>query len=150
MKKIISYLFSVLLVGIYILSTMGYGIHQCRLEGSSDVLVMFNMTPCEYAHSKSAVQKCFCRVVQAESDGTGMGHNDECCTTETYTSSTDQVNSNNDIDQTPFFDFSYLVHNSTVVKDSSDFLAFAGVVYSTGFQKPLSGGLHIQNSQFRV
>lgn len=148
MKKMISYLFSVLLVGIYMLSTMGYGVHQCVLEGSNDIIVMFNTTPCEYAHSKSGIlKKCLCETVHGEE---GTSHNNDCCSTETHSVSSDQVNSNNDIDQTPFFDFSYPVHNCTETDVVSDFLAFAGAVYPTGFKMPLTGGLHIQNSQFRV
>ena len=148
MKKIMSYLFSILFVGLYILSTMGYGVHQCALEESNDIIVMFNTTPCEYAHSKSGILKnCLCEGVHGDE---GTSHDNDCCSTETHTVSSDQVNSNNDIDQTPFFDFSYSVHNSIVIENASDFLAFAGAVYPTGFKMPLTSGLHIQNSQFRV
>ena len=79
MKKFISYLFSLLFGVIYILSTMGYGVHKCRLEGTNDVIVMFNTTPCEYAHSKGGIlKKCFCDVVHGEE---GMSHDGNCCST---------------------------------------------------------------------
>ncbi|MBR5857161.1 MAG: hypothetical protein IKY70_07795 [Bacteroidales bacterium] len=152
MKKAISYLFSILFVGIYILSTMGYGVHKCAVEGTNDVIIMFGTTPCEYAHANRGLLKgCFCATVHDESNGSeDMQHDGGCCSTETHSVSTDQINSSNDVDQTPFFDFAYAVYDCNLQGVLSDCSSFNGVVYSTGFKMPLTSGIHIKNSQLRV
>lgn len=151
MKKVLSYLFSVLLVGVYMLSTMGYGIHQCAFEGSNDVILLFGETPCEYVHAKKEdARECRCCPVHISADGTccGVAH-DGCCTTETFVLSQDQVNSNNDFDQTPFLDCAYLVHNSTIFSNGCESQIYSGVIFPTGFVVK-DCAIHVINSQFRI
>ncbi len=66
---------SILLVGMYLISSMGYGIHECMHKGTKDVVLLFGEIPCQCSHD---------------------GHEDEidgkCCTTTTYTLSHKQLN----------------------------------------------------------
>ncbi len=151
MKKILSYLSLILLVGIYMLSTMGYGIHQCSLEGSNDIILLFGETPCEYVHSKDGgAGNCICGLEhQYQSEECAGGeHSNNCCSTETYVLSQDQVNSNNDTGHAPLLDYVYISYNLPVTEDCGQEL-YSGVVYSTGFVKG-DRALHIVNSQFRI
>ena len=151
MKKVVSYLFIVLLVGVYILSTMGYGIHQCLAEGSNDVILLFGETPCDYVHSKGGNSaSCVCKVSHLISGENCQGseHDNNCCTTETYVLSQDQVSSNNDYDQTPIFDCIYIPYND-ILAVSSETGFFSGIIFSTGFIKG-DCAIHVVNSQFRI
>ncbi len=51
MKKSLSILLMLVTCVTYILSTMGYGVHECSKSGSRDVILLFGETPCEYVHS---------------------------------------------------------------------------------------------------
>ena len=36
---------------LYVVSTMGYGVHKCNAEGTASLILLFGETPCEYVHS---------------------------------------------------------------------------------------------------
>ena len=36
---------------LYVVSTMGYGVHKCDAEGTASLILLFGETPCEYVHS---------------------------------------------------------------------------------------------------
>lgn len=119
MKKWISYIVSVIVVGLYLLSTMGYGIHECSVSGTKNMIVLFGESPCEYVHHGKKSQECSCGSCCAgshaghsaskgechteaihklehcaEDNGLhGEEHDSNCCTTKTFVLSHDQINS---------------------------------------------------------
>lgn len=95
MRKIGSYLFILLVVAMYVVSTMGYGIHECKHDGTRDVIVLFGETPCEYIHSHvddtghiftHAHTACDCGM-----DHVVYEHDGNCCQTTVYSVTTDQT-----------------------------------------------------------
>lgn len=38
-------------MALYIVSTMGYGVHRCTTDGTASLILMFGESPCEYVHS---------------------------------------------------------------------------------------------------
>ena len=142
-----------IMVGMYIISTMGYGIHECSHDGTKNMMVLFAETPCEIAHKSSeeglAANRCSC----CQSDLTdSASHNNECCNTEVYVLTHDQVASSSAEDINPMFASLYIcVENGGGIIDLSKHSAFPGVVYSTGFTKCTGiPDLHIAFSQFRI
>lgn len=150
MKRVMTYLCTILLMGVYMLSSMGYGIHQCAFEGSNDVILLFGETPCEYVHSKDG-NLCVCGLSHTSQDGgcNGSAHDNGCCSTETYVLSQDQVSSTNDFDYTPFFDYAYIAHNGFGCVDSCESEIYSGVIFPTGFAVK-DCAIHVINSQFRI
>lgn len=44
-------IFFVAVVALYIVSTMGYGVHRCTTDGTASLILLFGESPCEYVHS---------------------------------------------------------------------------------------------------
>ena len=153
MKNCISRILMSVMVGMYIISTMGYGIHECSHDGTKNVMVLFAETPCEIAHQSgkegSAANRCSC----CQSDlSDSASHQNGCCNTEVYVLTHDQVASSSAQDINPVFASLYIcVENGGSVIDLSNHSAFPGVVYSTGFTKCKGiSDLHVAFSQFRI
>lgn len=51
MKKIFTYVFPTILVFVYLLSYVGFGIHTCTCSGTTDVILLFNNLSCERIHT---------------------------------------------------------------------------------------------------
>ena len=152
MKNCISRILMALMVGMYIISTMGYGVHECSHEGTKNMMILFAETPCEIAHSgeneASGNRKCSCCI-----DASGsLSHSDDCCNTEVYVLTHDQVASSCTDDVNPVYASLYIsVENGGSIIDLSNTSAFPGVVYSSGFTKCRAiSDLHVAFSQFRI
>ena len=157
MKNCISYLFSVIIVGLYILSTMGYGVHECSHNGTKNMMVLFGESPCEHSHSKARAQKCSkCKCCaccgSAKSAEGSAEHGGKCCTTEVYVLTQDQVNSQNaSVDGPAVSDLYAFAEIGGNCANMEKLAAFSGVVYSTGFTKnTLITDLIVSISQFRI
>ena len=153
MKNCISRILMSIMVGMYIISTMGYGIHECSHDGTKNMMVLFAETPCEVAHQSSGdgsgAKRCSC----CQSDLTdSASHNNDCCNTEVYVLTHDQVASSSSEDINPMFASLYIcVENGGDIVDHSKHSAFPGVVYSSGFTKCKGiSDLHVAFSQFRI
>lgn len=120
MRKLLSCIVALLVVAIYIVSTMGYGIHECKHDGTKDVIVLFGETPCEYIHSHvdgkghlyththhaksctacAADASCACYGEMpdtGENEAAGYHHDGNCCHTTVYSITHDQT-LENDVD----------------------------------------------------
>ena len=157
MKNCISYLFSVIIVGLYILSTMGYGVHECSHNGTKNMMLLFGESPCEHSHSKARAQKCSkCKCCaccgSAKSAEGSAEHGGKCCTTEVYVLTQDQVNSQNaSVDGPAVSDLYAFAEIGGNCANMEKLAAFSGVVYSTGFTKnTLITDLIVSISQFRI
>ena len=153
MKNCISRILMALMVGMYIISTMGYGVHECSHDGTKNMMVLFGETPCEIAHqlSEDGTRANVCSCCQSDLSDSAS-HNNECCNTEVYVLTHDQVTSSCSEDVNPVFASLYIsVENGGSVVDLSNTSAFPGVVYSSGFTKCRSiSDLHVALSQFRI
>lgn len=149
MKRIVSYLFPVLLVAVYLISTMGCGVHKCTADGTYDVMILFGESICESAHPENGngpVCSCGLNHILAED---GEHHDGDCCSTDTYVLSQDQVTSNNDLDESGLVDCGLVLQSDSMLL-LPDYIAYTGVVYSTGFTISYDCGLFVANSQFRI
>ena len=50
-SKFFTYLASVLLIGVYLLSYVGFSVHRCSCEGSVQVSVLIGNPDCEHLHA---------------------------------------------------------------------------------------------------
>lgn len=176
MRKLLSCLFALLVVAIYIVSTMGYGIHECKRDGTRDVIVLFGETPCEYIHShvdgqghlyshthhaKSCIacvgdSSCACcgEIPDTGENGAAVYHHDgNCCHTTVYSITHDQT-LENDVDIAVsyiYLDFAAL-HPLIL---SSSFLQAAELPVRSLSQERLTGvgaggDLYLSNRTLRV
>ena len=51
MKQIMRDMLFIMVATLYVVSTMGYGVHKCNAEGTASLILLFGETPCEYVHS---------------------------------------------------------------------------------------------------
>ncbi len=158
MKKWILNICSLLIVGIYLISSMGYGIHECTTSGSKDVILLFGETPCEYVHSNSSSKECNCLACndlqRAECDccsGCGQ-HGDNCCTTVTYVLSQEQINSQQvNIDSMANDAMALVAYCNLFAESYSTIFPNAVVEYTTGFKNITEPSLQIvAASQIRI
>ena len=93
MKRSLSILLVLVTCVTYILSTMGYGVHECAQSGSKDVILLFNETPCEYIHSHGddshSHDSGLCNCNHSEHDNNVTNHDSSCCHTSIYSISVD-------------------------------------------------------------
>ena len=91
-KRGLTYISSVLLITIYLLSYIGFAVHKCSCEGSTSISVLIGNPSCEHLHahiSLSNDHKC-CE----HSHECSHNHQDGCCTTEVLVLTSDQDNQN--------------------------------------------------------
>ena len=81
---------------LYIVSTMGYGVHRCSTDGTASLILLFGETPCEFAHSHmDADGNCYTHShapgEQHHAEGCDAHHHsDDCCSTNVYVLTEDQ------------------------------------------------------------
>lgn len=139
MKKSVLNILSILFVGIYMFSTMGYAVHECSRQGTVNTVILFNDTPCKCAENKAAENEsccsCCCAKKKAQAEESGECK-DKCCTTEVYTITHDQVNSQTLYADAPAIsDIVLDLSNQWFSDDSIVKGAFLGKFFSTGFIK---------------
>lgn len=50
-KSLVRNIFFVAVMVLYVVSTMGYGVHKCATNGTASLILLFGESPCEYVHS---------------------------------------------------------------------------------------------------
>lgn len=102
MKTLMRNIFFVVMALLYIVSTMGYGVHTCTSDGSASLVLLFGESPCEFVHSHidehgncithshphSSEHHSDCS--EHHNDGCNHSHSDNCCSTDVYVLSQDQ------------------------------------------------------------
>lgn len=103
---------------LYIVSTMGYGVHKCTSDGTASLILLFGESPCEYVHShidehgNSYTHSHAPGEHHGECDGhhdgdCGHHHADGehehkgCCSTDVYVVTEDQTASDDSFDLAP-------------------------------------------------
>lgn len=94
-------------IALYIVSTMGYGVHRCTADGTASLILLFGESPCEYVHSHMDEHG----NTYTHSHAPGEHHNcthhhgenghEGCCTTDVYMVSEDQTTSDDNFDMVP-------------------------------------------------
>lgn len=102
MKSFVRNILFVAVALLYIVSTMGFGVHKCASEGSASLVVLFGETPCEYVHSHvdadgnafthahdpAEHHDCSCHHYDCDSV---EEHSGNCCSTSVYVLTHDQT-----------------------------------------------------------
>ena len=78
MKKVVLYIFSVLLMCSYMATNMGFGVHTCTMDGTSKVMLPAGEDMCNHEHSNAHEadhehKECSCDK-----------HDNHCCYTLVY------------------------------------------------------------------
>lgn len=113
LKSYLTYAFSIGLLLVYLMGTMGVGTHECTHNHQRSVILFFGEDPCEYLHSHidsnghiythshapQAEGLCGCGHSDCPEGKSGFnlkeeGHNG-CCTTTAYVLSHEQVSQHN-------------------------------------------------------
>ena len=95
----------IMVATLYVVSTMGYGVHKCNAEGTASLILLFGETPCEYVHSHTDSNgNTYTHAHLPDSHSCSHGcthHNDDqqheeghshedCCSTSVYVLTQDQ------------------------------------------------------------
>lgn len=79
---------------LYVVSTMGYGVHRCVVDGTASVVLLFGEAPCDYAHQHEQHGDGECGHRHGESHDCSSHENHEhdgnCCSTSVYVLTQDQ------------------------------------------------------------
>lgn len=83
-------------MAMYVVSTMGYGLHECKHDGTRDVVVLFGETPCEYIHSHidddgHIFTHAHSAACDCGADHSSYEHDGNCCHTTVYSVTADQT-----------------------------------------------------------
>lgn len=95
MQKITRTLFSLLVLVAYMVTTIGFGVHECRAKGTKHILLINSDIACEEIH-----QNCSCNSEVCSVDK----HSSSCCSTETYHLDLDYVNNLDDSNNSSSFE----------------------------------------------
>lgn len=100
MKKILHIYLTVILLGVYMVGTMGFGIHECSTDQTIKVLLLAGEKPCSHTHHHSDVCEC----------GHEHTHDASCCNTKVFVVDDPTSASHNTVSiQAPVVDFEALL-----------------------------------------
>lgn len=110
-KKAYTYAFSILIIAVYLLSSVGFSIHKCSCEGTSSISILIGNADCEHLHAH----------INLSHDGhehhsCQHEHHDGCCSTEVLVLTIDQDNPDSGISVLPsqVSDFSYYISDNSI------------------------------------
>lgn len=114
MKSFIRNIFFVAVALMYIISTMGYGVHRCTADGSASLVVFLGESPCEWVHSHTDEDGNTYTHAHAPGhhhDGCSedCGHDNNCCSTSVYVLTSPQdISDEMEVEAPSQFDFGFL------------------------------------------
>lgn len=113
MKSLLKYFFCTVLICVYVFSYMGFGLHECKCEGTKDLILMLGDTSCEAIHSHTHSHiHTGCEHPHSHPHTVGCHHGEEgcsccddhisehggnCCDTSIYVVSADQDGGKNSV-----------------------------------------------------
>lgn len=112
-KKGFTYLFSTLIIAAYLLSSIGFSVHKCSCEGTTDISILIGNPDCEHLHAHinlshdSHSHDGECADAEAhdachhDHHKCQHNHTDGCCTTEVLVLTIDQDNNDSGISVLP-------------------------------------------------
>lgn len=83
--KFSTYMASVLLIGVYVLSYVGFSVHKCSCEGSVQISILIGNSSCEDLHTHIPLSR-------GEFHHCDEHHDDGCCSTEVLVLTSEQTN----------------------------------------------------------
>lgn len=115
MKSLMRNMAFLAVITLYIVSTMGYGVHRCTADGTASLILLFGESPCEYVHSHmdghgNTYTHSHAPGEHHNCDGEhhhecthnhGEDEHEGCCTTDVYMVSEDQTTSDDNFDIVP-------------------------------------------------
>ena len=137
---------------LYVVSTMGFGIHRCTSDGSASVMLLFGNSPCAYAHTHGDEGYHFhsCdadhadghHCTDSECRGEESHHSEDCCSTDVYVVTHDQTvtDDNNFTVQQFLLDAAYINYRPLVVVTEN-------LTSNKDYFGSLLGALHKSHSQ---
>lgn len=75
MQKVIRNVFSLLVMLVYMVSSIGFGVHECSAKGTKHILLINSDRSCEQIHDHCACNSGSCGVSE---------HSHNCCSTEIH------------------------------------------------------------------
>ena len=91
MKSFVRNILFIAVALLYIVSTMGYGVHKCASDGTASLILLFGETPCEWVHSHIDDEgNCYTHAHNPAEHhgcchhGEEQEHDDDCCSTSVY------------------------------------------------------------------
>ena len=98
MKSFVRNILFIAVALLYIVSTMGYGVHKCASDGTASLILLFGETPCEWVHSHIDDEgNCYTHAHNPAEHhgcchhGEEQEHDDDCCSTSVYVLTHDQT-----------------------------------------------------------
>ena len=131
MKSFVRNILFIAVALLYIVSTMGYGVHKCASDGTASLILLFGETPCEYAHAHNPAEHHGCCHHGEEQE-----HDDDCCSTSVYVLTHDQTTQEDVQILVPSF---FLIDSLFYGVGQQELLAgtFSGASCGTIFKEPL-------------
>ena len=75
MQKTVRILFSLLVLVAYMVTSIGFGVHECSAKGTKHILLINSNKPCEQIHDHCSCGSDSCSTKK---------HSHNCCTTEIH------------------------------------------------------------------
>lgn len=137
---------------LYVVSTMGFGVHRCTSDGSASVMLLFGNAPCAYAHSHGDegyhIHTCDADTTEShhvhgdghnangedncsghhcadsECGGPEDHHSEDCCSTDVYVVTHDQTLTDDNNMAVPQISFDAAFANCHTLVESGDFTGY--------------------------
>lgn len=90
MKTLVKHLFCALFTIFYIVGFVGFGVHKCHIEGTTDLVLMMGDVSCESIHDHTHDHHDCC---ESHCDSHSFHYTDcsgECCSTDVFAVTSDQ------------------------------------------------------------
>ena len=141
---------------LYVVSTMGFGVHRCTSDGSASIMLLFGNAPCAYAHSHGEegyhLHTCDAASVHEHHDhepceehdhhGQEHHHTEDCCSTDVYVVTHDQTLTDDNNFAAPLFPFdAAFINYRPLIVEQADFTGYKEIPGS------VHGALHKSHLQ---
>ena len=138
---------------LYIVSTMGYGVHRCSVDGTASLILLCGEAPCEFAHSHTDSEEQACthshECSHSHSHNHCDSHNSDCCSTNVYVLTDDQNISDEGTAPAPDFHFIHSAEPASGVLIAYLYDMAKNVLCNWGFIIP-EGELQASLCTFRI
>ncbi len=155
LKNIITHIILCFMTALYLVSTMGLGIHECIHEGTKESSILFASKLCRHDNDAGADNSCgMCSCCNGSEGTSGHNHSDNCCTTEIYVVSYDQLSSHGSDEEEireSAFQTTCEIGPALLAGSDCKLSHYAGINHCSGFIKQIAANrIFIATSQFRI
>lgn len=120
-KKGFAYIFSTLIIAVYLLSSVGFSIHKCSCEGTANISILIGNPDCEHLHAHIDLSH--------DNHHCQHNHHDGCCTNEVLVLTIDQDNPDSDISVLPaqVSDYTFYLSDNSISVEIEQTESFAAL-----------------------